>query len=497
MWPFVETVAARRSSRNRPAEMEVLKSVTVTKATYKRMLVDNVLPSILARFPQETKTIVVQHDNATPHAVTFHAEVVAASQSGERRIVFGAQPANSPDLNILDLGFFNSIQSLQQKMPAYNIVFSEQVPPTSPVVNRTNRPCVHNGCHRILQKLLKQCMRDVARSDAFLIKKALDAVTYFTRERPVQRTKHLALHFYFLWDLVKSRKFTLTHLPTNVMPADVFTKHVPKDNPLLTGRSDPDPEKPNTAIQCAVKPLPHGYANTPFTAPTPTPVAAPFDSPAPAATPTGATNLPPVPDVADMGQGDERGFVYNAPALPDPPSFNGSSQSERRTFIRQYKKCLDQVNALQLNGSRPFVMPTEWAAWFSKAFGEEPQDLEVLKKRLTTAIRFDTTILDADSRIGKMLDNLMRALERDDQAWVLDQEGKAVVDIMVKAIKPVGLQQSVQRQLALQPNKPLKSNVYRFVDWLRVHTARYHLYAPVDDEKTTACDGSRSTIAAV
>ncbi|RLO00110.1 hypothetical protein DYB28_008814, partial [Aphanomyces astaci] len=132
------------------------------------------------------------------------------------------------------------------------------------------------------------------------------------------------------------------------------------------------------------------------------------------------------------------------------------------------------------------VTEAEWAAWFSKAFEEEPQDLEVLKKRLTTAIRFDTTILDADSRIGKMLDNLMRALERDDQAWVLDQEGKTVVDIMVKAIKPLGLQKSVQRQLTLQRNKALKSNVYRFVGWLRVHTTGYHLYAPVEDEKTSA-----------
>ncbi|RQM19921.1 hypothetical protein B5M09_011981, partial [Aphanomyces astaci] len=33
------------------------------------------------------------------------------------------------------------------------------------------------------------------------------------------------------------------------------------------------------------------------------------------------------------------------------------------------------------------VTEIAWAAWFSKAFEEEPQDLEVLKKRLTTAIR--------------------------------------------------------------------------------------------------------------
>ncbi|ETV66264.1 hypothetical protein H257_17233 [Aphanomyces astaci] len=52
--------------------------------------------------------------------------------------------------------------------------------------------------------------------------------------------------------------------------------------------------------------------------------------------PTGTTILPPVPDDDDMGQGDEHGFVYNAPALPDPPSFNSSTKSEWRTFIRQY-----------------------------------------------------------------------------------------------------------------------------------------------------------------
>ncbi|RLO09350.1 hypothetical protein DYB28_001731 [Aphanomyces astaci] len=94
--------------------------------------------------------------------------------------------------------------------------------------------------------------------------------------------------------------------------------------------------------------------------------------------------------------------------------------------------------------------------------------------------------MDADSRIGKMLENLMRGLERDNQAWVLDQGGKTVVDIMVKAIKPLGLQKSVQRLLALQRNKPLKSNVYRFLDWLGRHITGYHLYTPVEDEKTSA-----------
>ncbi|CAK4704233.1 unnamed protein product, partial [Aphanomyces euteiches] len=259
-----------------------------------------------------------------------------------------------------------------------------------------------------------------------------------------------------------------------------------------------------------------GYVYQPPATAAPTPAAAPHVSPS-NSTPGTAQNTPLPADSADdvdMGDDDGSTFVYNAPALPQPPTFNGSTKAERRTFIRQYNKYLDQINALHCNSTRPFVMPvsacmdvstkkrlamwtfgnrdyrtieeSEWEAWFGKAFDEEPQDLEVLKKRLTSAIRFNTSILDADSRIEKMLEDLMKALERDDQTWVLEQEGKIVVDIMVKAIKPTTLQKSVVRQLAMNRNKPLKSDVFRFVEWLRVHTAGYQLYAPVDEEKPPA-----------
>ncbi|CAK4586689.1 unnamed protein product, partial [Aphanomyces euteiches] len=258
-----------------------------------------------------------------------------------------------------------------------------------------------------------------------------------------------------------------------------------------------------------------GYVYQPPATAAPTPTAAPNVSPS-NSTPGRAQNTPLPADSADdvdMGDDDGSTFVYNAPALPQPPTFNGSTKAERRIFIRQYNKYLDQINALHCNGTRPFVMPvsacmdvstkkrlamwtfgnrdyrtieeSEWEAWFGKAFDEEPQDLEVLKKRLTSAIRFNTSILDADSRIEKMLEDLMKALERDDQTWILEQEGKIVVDIMVK-IKPTTLQKSVVRQLAMNRNKPLKSDVFRFVGWLRVHTAGYQLYGPADEEKPPA-----------
>ena len=43
------------------------------------------------------------------------ADIVALGSADGWNIKFKAQPANSPDLNVLDLGFFNSIQSLQHE----------------------------------------------------------------------------------------------------------------------------------------------------------------------------------------------------------------------------------------------------------------------------------------------------------------------------------------------------------------------------------------------
>ncbi|KAF0687533.1 Aste57867_20724 [Aphanomyces stellatus] len=227
-----------------------------------------------------------------------------------------------------------------------------------------------------------------------------------------------------------------------------------------------------------------------------------------AAAEAAAQNETPMENVS-MGEDD--GYirqVWNAPAIPQAPSFKGSTKAERRAFMREYQKYLTQINALQCVGSRPFAMPVsacmdpfskrrialfdlnkdhnlvtedEWVAWFHAAFEEDPQDFDVLKKRLTAAIRFDTKILDAESRVGRMLDELWRVLEQDHQEWVLHQEGKMVVDVMTNAIKAEALKSAVQKQLQLQRNKGLKSDVFRFVKWLRQFAAGYQLYVGLDE----------------
>ncbi|RHZ20320.1 hypothetical protein DYB31_015892 [Aphanomyces astaci] len=60
-----------------------------------------------------------------------------------------------------------------------------------------------------------------------------------------------------------------------------------------------------------------------------------------------------------------------------------------------------------------------------------------------------------------MLDELMRSLEQDHQEWVLHQEGKMVVEVMTKSIKPESLKTAVQKQLQLQRKKALKSEAFR------------------------------------
>ncbi len=62
-----------------------------------------------------------QQDNARPHIPSHDEEIRENGRKDGRNIVLYNQPANSPDFNFLDLGFFNAIQSLQHQAAAGNI----------------------------------------------------------------------------------------------------------------------------------------------------------------------------------------------------------------------------------------------------------------------------------------------------------------------------------------------------------------------------------------
>jgi hypothetical protein len=122
IFPFTMQAPAQRSSKNRRrGEMETKPIQSITKQHTRDMIIQQILPSIRAKWPQgASKVIYIQQDNAKPHITdddTAFREV-ANIDGFEFHLV--QQPPNSPDLNVLDLGFFRSIQALQHQHSAYN-----------------------------------------------------------------------------------------------------------------------------------------------------------------------------------------------------------------------------------------------------------------------------------------------------------------------------------------------------------------------------------------
>ncbi|KAF0706140.1 hypothetical protein AaE_014255 [Aphanomyces astaci] len=114
VWPFVKPVEAKRNSKNRPKGTPLLAPESVNAEVYRKMIVDNVVPAIKAKMPRQSQAniIYLQQDNASPHASVTTQRLLERGVTG---IGVSNQPPNSPDFNVLDLGYFNSIQSLQSR----------------------------------------------------------------------------------------------------------------------------------------------------------------------------------------------------------------------------------------------------------------------------------------------------------------------------------------------------------------------------------------------
>ncbi|ETV76984.1 hypothetical protein H257_09391 [Aphanomyces astaci] len=95
MWPFVSEVPVQRTNKNGHRGTIATSPIIVTKPVYRVFLVNN--------------------DNARPHIQVDDLAVPTAATTGGWRIQLVAQPAMSPDFNVLNLGLFNSIQALQHR----------------------------------------------------------------------------------------------------------------------------------------------------------------------------------------------------------------------------------------------------------------------------------------------------------------------------------------------------------------------------------------------
>ena len=114
IWPIGDWEPAKRKSKNQPKGTLVWKNKIVTKEVYRDLLIRKLIPAILEKWPARDKNlrkIFIQQDGAKNH---IHEDDKlfndALAENGVDMELY-TQAANSPDVNLLDLGFFRAIQS--------------------------------------------------------------------------------------------------------------------------------------------------------------------------------------------------------------------------------------------------------------------------------------------------------------------------------------------------------------------------------------------------
>ncbi|XP_021766247.1 uncharacterized protein LOC110730735 [Chenopodium quinoa] len=111
VFPFIVKERAKKSSKNRPAGTLVTKALqNVNREVIREMLLTKVIPAIIFKWPESlAKNVTIQWDNARPHEIPKDEEFIAAATTNGFIIQLVLQPAQSPDLNVLDLGLFRSL----------------------------------------------------------------------------------------------------------------------------------------------------------------------------------------------------------------------------------------------------------------------------------------------------------------------------------------------------------------------------------------------------
>ena len=123
-WAFTDTVVAQRTSKNRPKGALEVKTIPADKKSVEKMMV-RLSKAIEEKWPpgHSHRTIKVQMDNASPHINENNEAWKKAREGQSLKIELVRQPAQSPDLNVLDLGIWTSIQALQRKKPIMHTNF--------------------------------------------------------------------------------------------------------------------------------------------------------------------------------------------------------------------------------------------------------------------------------------------------------------------------------------------------------------------------------------
>ena len=119
IWPMVMREPSKSNSSNRPEGTMITKPInSVNVDVYREYLINKVIPAVVEKWPRSQIDVMfnIKHDNIGPHIKEEDPNVVASSRASGLDIIFSFQTTKIPHLNVLDLGYFISIHSLQYKI---------------------------------------------------------------------------------------------------------------------------------------------------------------------------------------------------------------------------------------------------------------------------------------------------------------------------------------------------------------------------------------------
>ena len=118
IWPIGKWEPAKQSSKKCTKGMPVWKNQCITRDVYREYLIEKFLPVVKEKWPTHNARIWLQQDGAKSHILEDDVEFREAVEEIGLNLTVFTQSPNSPDTNILDLGFFRAIQSFNDDCPA-------------------------------------------------------------------------------------------------------------------------------------------------------------------------------------------------------------------------------------------------------------------------------------------------------------------------------------------------------------------------------------------
>ena len=117
-WPIRKWEPVKWSSKKHAKGTPVWKNQCITRDVYREYLIQKFLPAVKERWPRNNGRIQLQQDGAKSHILEDDVEFKEAVDEIGLNLTVYTQSPNSPDTNILDLGFFRAIQSFNDDCPA-------------------------------------------------------------------------------------------------------------------------------------------------------------------------------------------------------------------------------------------------------------------------------------------------------------------------------------------------------------------------------------------